>query len=277
MFLRHGPPAILGTFTTSCLRADADSILLIFASKLLLDMIKNRNLLIMVIFMAFTQLLNAQTHEGQRQTGEKFKKTVKKEVAFDYLLYLPENYSKKGEKFPLILFLHGSGERGDSLALVSKHGPPKVAEAMNLPFIVVSPQCPADRWWDVEDLKFLLDDIFKKYNVDKNRVYLTGLSMGGYGTWEMAWKYPEIFAAVAPVCGGGNKHRVCLMKDVPVWAFHGAKDDVVPLETGQEMVDALKKCGGEVKFTIYPEANHDSWTETYDNPELYKWFLEHKK
>ncbi len=238
---------------------------------------KNKAFLAAILFLFAGQFMNAQNPPTSHQTGKTFKKTVKKEVAFDYLLYLPESYSKKGEKFPLILFLHGSGERGDSLALVAKHGPPKVAETLNLPFIVVSPQCPADRWWDVEALKFLLDDIFKKYNVDKSRVYLTGLSMGGYGTWEMAWKYPGVFAAVAPVCGGGNKHRVNLMKNVPTWAFHGAKDDVVPLETGQEIVDALKKSGGDVKFTIYPEADHDSWTETYNNPELYKWFLEHKK
>ena len=238
---------------------------------------KIKTLFLVIGVLALSQFLNAQTAKNQRQADKKFKKTVKKEVAFDYLLYLPENYSKKGEKSPLILFLHGSGERGDSLRLVAKHGPPKVAGTMNLPFIVVSPQCPADRWWDVEALKYLLDDIFKKYNIDKSRVYLTGLSMGGYGTWEMAWKYPEIFAAVAPVCGGGNKHRVELMKNIPVWAFHGAKDDVVPLGTGKEMVDALKECGGDVKFTVYPEANHDSWTETYNNPELYKWFLEHKK
>lgn len=221
--------------------------------------------------------MRAQTTEGLRQSGKKFKKTMKKEVTFDYLLYLPENYSKKGEPFPLILFLHGSGERGTNLEFVKKHGPPKVAEAMKLPFVVVSPQCPENVWWDVEGLKFLLDDIIKKYNIDRARIYLTGLSMGGYATWEMAWKYPEYFAAVAPVCGGGNKHRVCRMKDVPVWAFHGAKDDVVPLEVGREMVEALKKCGGDVEFTVYPAANHDSWTETYNSQELYDWFLEHKK
>jgi len=234
-------------------------------------------LFVSVILLAYSLTINSQTLEKQLQTGKKFKKTVKKEVLFNYLLYLPENYSKKGEPLPLILFLHGSGERGSDLAKVKVHGPPKVAEAMKLPFIVVSPQCPEEVWWDVEGLKYLLDDIIKKYNVDKTRIYLTGLSMGGYGTWEMAWKYPEYFAAVAPVCGGGNKHRVCGMKDVPVWAFHGAKDDVVPLEVGKEMVEALRECGGDVEFTVYPEANHDSWTETYNSQELYDWFLEHSK
>jgi len=237
---------------------------------------KNGNPLIIIVLLAFSFLANAQSNEAQRQTDKKFRKTMKKEVAFNYLLYLPEGYGKS-KRFPLMLFLHGSGERGDSLGLVEKQGPPKVAEAMNLPFIIVSPQCPAGKWWDVEALKYLLDDLMKKYNVDKSRVYLTGLSMGGYGAWEMGWKYPEYFAAIAPVCGGGNTHRVCLMKDVPVWAFHGAKDDVVPMEKGREMVNALNACGGNAKFTIYPEANHDSWTETYNNPELYKWFLEHKK
>lgn len=237
---------------------------------------KFKTLLSLIITLAFSQMLLAQPNDTQRQTGKKFKKTVKKEVGFNYLIYLPENYSKT-EKFPLIMFLHGSGERGDSLALVKKNGLPKIAGEMNLPFIIVSPQCPAEKWWDAEALKYLLDDIFKKYNVDKSRVYLTGLSMGGTGTWEMGWKYPEYFAAIAPVCGSGNDLRVCLMKDLPVWAFHGAKDDVIPLHASQEMVDALKECDGNVKFTVYPEADHDAWTETYNNPELYKWFLDHKK
>jgi predicted peptidase len=242
----------------------------------ILKMNKFKTLLSLIITLAFSQMLLAQPNDTQRQTGKKFKKTVKKEVGFNYLIYLPENYSKT-EKFPLIMFLHGSGERGDSLALVKKNGLPKIAGEMNLPFIIVSPQCPAEKWWDAEALKYLLDDIFKKYNVDKSRVYLTGLSMGGTGTWEMGWKYPEYFAAIAPVCGSGNDLRVCLMKDLPVWAFHGAKDDVIPLHASQEMVDALKECDGNVKFTVYPEADHDSWTETYNNPELYKWFLDHKK
>ena len=116
--------------------------------------------------------------------------------------------------------------------------------------------------------------------IDPTRIYLTGLSMGGYGTWHMAVTYPQKFAAVVPICGGGGwmygfPKRVCALKDVPVWAFHGALDPVVPLQASQDLVNALNECGGEARLTIYPEALHDSWTQTYDNPELYQWLLEH--
>ena len=101
--------------------------------------------------------------------------------------------------------------------------------------------------------------------------------MGGFGSWDLGTKYPELFAAIAPICGGGNPDRACNMKNIPVWTFHGAKDQVVPIDLTQKMVDALKKCGSDVKLTIYPEAGHDSWTESYNNPELYNWFLSHTK
>jgi len=119
----------------------------------------------------------------------------------------------------------------------------------------------------------LLKDVSKKYRIDENRIYVTGLSMGGYGTWDLAIKYPNRFAAIAPVCGGGDPTKASVLKDLPIWVFHGAKDEVVTLDKSQVMVDAIEKTGGSVKFTIYPEANHDSWTETYNNPELYEWFL----
>ncbi len=115
----------------------------------------------------------------------------------------------------------------------------------------------------------------EKYNVDKNRIYVTGLSMGGYGTWSLAMEYPYRFAAIAPICGAGNERIACRLKDTPVWAFHGAKDNVVPISGDQKLIDELKKCGGDIKFTIYPNANHDSWTETYNNPKLYDWLLSH--
>jgi predicted peptidase len=190
-----------------------------------------------------------------------------------YWFYLPEDYYEN-EATPLILFLHGAGERGDSLSLVKKHGPSKILENESMPFIVISPQCPKEQWWDVELLNALVEKIIAGYNVDRQRVYLTGLSMGGYGTWALSIAYPEKFAAIAPVCGGGDTTKVHKIKDIPVWVFHGAKDNAVPHERSVEMVEALQKAGGEVKFTLYPDANHDSWTETYDNPELYEWFLD---
>jgi predicted peptidase len=195
----------------------------------------------------------------------------------DYLLYLPANYARKNRTFPLILFLHGAGERGNDLELVKMHGPPKLAETRDFPFIIVSPQCPSDQWWDIEILHDLLEEVIDQYRVNPRQVYLTGLSMGGYGTWALAAAHPETFAAIAPICGGGDTLAVRQLVNIPVWNFHGAQDPVVPIQRSHEMVQALKNAGGMVKFTIYPEATHDSWTETYDKEELYDWFLEHSK
>ena len=197
-----------------------------------------------------------------------------------YWLYLPEEYGKEKKKWPLILFLHGAGERGSNLNLVTKHGPPKlVKQGKKFPFIIVSPQCPANYWWptEVEMLNALLDEIMEKYNVDTDRVYLTGLSMGGFGSWSLGCRNPERFAAIAPICGGGQPYVAGKLKDVPVWAFHGAKDPVVPMQMSEIMVRAINRAGGNAKLTTYPKAGHDAWTATYNNPELYDWFLTHKK
>jgi len=214
------------------------------------------------------------------QQEQAFAKTITKDLSIKYLLYLPKGYGEKEKKWPLMMFLHGAGERGGNLNKVKVHGPPKIVEAgKDLPFIIVSPQCPKDDWWTERDdeLIHLLDDIQKRYDVDAERVYLTGLSMGGYGTWTLASTYPERFAAIVPICGGGKRFFGWRLKDVPVWAFHGGKDSVVPLSESEEMIQAVKRGGGNAKLTIYPEANHDSWTKTYDNPELYKWLLKHRK
>jgi predicted peptidase len=210
-----------------------------------------------------------------------FQKEITKKVSLKYLLYLPKGYGqKKDQKWPVMLFLHGAGERGDDLNVVKKHGPPKLIEAgKEFPFIVVSPQCPNSSWWpeQVDALVGLLDDIESKYAVDHEREYLTGLSMGGFGTWALATRYPARFAALAPICGGGDRFLVNRLKNVPVWVFHGAKDPTVPLQSSTEMVEALKKAGGDVQLTVYPEAQHDCWTETYNNPKLYEWFLSHHR
>jgi predicted peptidase len=195
-----------------------------------------------------------------------------------YLLYMPKDYGKEaGKKWPLMLFLHGSGESGTDVEKVKVHGPPKlVAAGKEFPFILVSPQSPGGGW-NTETLNALLDDMIKKYSVDEDRVYLTGLSMGGYGTWDLAMTYPDRFAAIAPICGGGTSWKSRRIKHIPTWIFHGAKDSTVPVRNGQEMYDAMKAAGADVKITIYPEAGHDSWTETYSNPDLYTWFLDHKR
>ncbi len=216
------------------------------------------------------------------QTSHRFRQKITRTINLNYLLYLPADYEVGNKNYPLILFLHGAGERGDDLELVKMHGIPKIVEQQkDFPFIAISPQCPADRWWVdawlLEALNGLLDEIIQNYRVDPNRVYLTGLSMGGFGTWALAMAHPERFAAIAPICGGGMPWMAYRIKDVPVWAFHGAQDPVVPLQRTEEMVDALKRLNGTVKLTVYPDAGHDSWTQTYSNPELYQWFLAHRK
>ncbi len=222
------------------------------------------------------------TAADPRQTEEGFSAEFTKTYSYKYLKYLPDGYESK-KKFPLLLFLHGAGERGNNLELVKAHGPPKlIKKGKKFPFIVISPQCPQGSWWDAHGLISLLDSVIATHAVDKTRIYLTGLSMGGFGTWELGGRYPDRFAAFAPICGRGRWPYArgytpfLIMSKKPVWVFHGAKDNVVPLQESQLMVDALKRRGGKPEFTIYPDANHDSWTETYNNPKLYEWFLSHK-
>ncbi|HOW72920.1 MAG TPA: prolyl oligopeptidase family serine peptidase [Phycisphaerae bacterium] len=213
------------------------------------------------------------------QTVQTFKKEVTKAFEYKYLLYLPKEYGTPDKKWPLVLFLHGAGERGTHIEAVKRHGPPKlIAAGREFPFIVASPQCPAKRWWDPAALDALIDEIVAKYAVDESRIYLTGLSMGGYGTWNLACHHPERFAAIAPICGGGIPYlaREQLAK-TPTWVFHGAKDPVVAPSESTRMVDMLKQTNPNVKLTMYPNADHDSWTRTYDSPEFYSWLLSHKR
>jgi predicted peptidase len=209
----------------------------------------------------------------------------------NYLLFLPDGYgADTSKRWPLIFFLHGAGERGSDIWKVAVHGPPKMdTTATNFPFIVVSPQCPEGQMWSDDLLLALLDQIEAQYPVDTHRVYLTGLSMGGFGTWNLALSHPERFAAIAPICGGGetilitlardfDKAQLAPMKSLGIWAFHGAKDPTVAPDESIRMVNILKKVGcQDVKLTIYPEALHDSWTQTYANPELFAWFLQHSR
>ncbi len=219
----------------------------------------------------------AQTNIEGPQKGFSEKIIIEKRI--DYLLYLPGNYQdKKDEGMPLLVFLHGAGERGNDLELVKKHGPPKLVESgRSFPFMVLSPQCPQNQRWDSELIYYLIEKITREYAVDKRRIYLTGISMGGYGAWELTGNHPEMFAAAVPICGGGEVWRVSQMKQVPIWVFHGAKDTTVALERSAEMVKALQEVGGNVKFTVYPDATHDSWTQTYNNPDLYGWLLSQVK
>lgn len=201
-------------------------------------------------------------------------------VEHRYETLLPEGYADHpGDRYPLVIFLHGSGERGVDLSLVHFWGPRKYLEAHpDMKCILVSPQCLPNQRWRACDVNDLLDEVITKYRVDADRVYLTGLSMGGYGTWTTAIEHPERFAAIAPICGGGDPKKAYRLKDVPTWVFHGAKDYVVPIRNDREMVDALKAASGDVRFTIYPETGHASWIEAYNTPEFYTWlFSQHRK
>jgi predicted peptidase len=210
-----------------------------------------------------------QTHETS---------VIVRKTTLNYLLWLPSSYkTDKNTRYPLMIFLHGSGERGDSLDLVRKNGPPSFVDARpDFPFILVSPQCPSDTWWITEDLQQMFQQLIQKYRIDTTRVYLTGLSMGGFGTWDWACKYPGQFAAIAPVCGGGDVLFAEELKNIPVWAFHGEADPVVPVNRTIQMVEAVNAAGGNARMSIYPGVGHDSWVNAYNDSELYTWLLSHR-
>jgi predicted peptidase len=214
-----------------------------------------------------------------------------------YRLIKPLDY-KFGKKYPLVLFLHGAGERGDDNAATLRHGANDFANDQlraKYPAYVVIPQCPSDKKWSevdwskdsselpqepsdaMQSIKELIDEMIENAGVDKTRIYITGLSMGGYGTWDAIARYPGFFAAAAPICGGGDPKTVDKFKSLPIWCFHGAEDPVVKVRRSQEMVEALQRVGSPIKYTEYPEAQHDSWTKTYSNPELYDWLFAQRR
>ena len=223
--------------------------------------------------MLLVGFLNVRLCQAQQQTPEK--------MTFDinYLLSLPEGYEKDTlRKWPLLIFLHGGGELGDNLERVKANGPPKMVEqGVKFPFILVSPQATIWFQWEPDVLLRLLAGLHQKLRIDRDRVYLTGLSLGGEATWKFGLKHPGIFAAIAPVCADGDTSEIWKLRNVAVWAFHGAKDDIVPPAKGKRMVEALKKYNPAARFTLYPDANHNSWDRTYANDSLYTWFLSHKR
>lgn len=227
-------------------------------------------------------LLAGEQPTPGRQVGQSLSSVSLPGDICGYLLFLPKDYGTDQRKWPVMMFLHGSGERGDDLNLVKVHGPPKLVEQRpDFPFIVVSPQCPKDRSWngDVQShlLAELLDSVLTRFNADPERVTVTGLSMGGFGSWTLAARYPNRFAAAVPICGGGDPDDAQKLKSTPFWVFHGAKDNGVPLKLSEEMVGAIQKVGGNAKLTVYPEAGHDSWTETYQNESVYDWMLAQRR
>tara|TARA_B100001559_G_C16494750_1_gene620140 strand:+ start:1811 stop:2479 length:669 start_codon:yes stop_codon:yes gene_type:complete len=200
-----------------------------------------------------------------------------------YLIYLPKDYLTK--KYPLVLFLHGAGERGTNLKDIEIHGLPKlVRNGKKFPFIIIAPQCPLNLWWSdplpVDLLSELVNDIVMKYGIHKNNVFCTGLSMGGYGTLALSIKNPKLFSAIIPICGGmdiKNFFDILNLKDLPIWLFHGDKDEVIPLENSQSIYKVLKPVNKNIKLTVYKGVDHNSWDRAYDDNELYKWMLSHKE
>lgn len=219
--------------------------------------------------------------EAGEQTAEQFRGTASLDVGYHYLLSLPDGYAANSDKkWPLIIFLHGAGERGENLEALKKHGPPKLVSAgQKFEAIIASPQCPNGQIWEAHAVKALTDHLIKSHRVDADRVYLTGLSMGGFGSWDTAMVYPDTYAAIVPICGGAGVRFIMAdrIKHLPVWIFHGAKDSVVEPAYAKKMFDALTKVGGKVKLTMYPDAQHDSWTAAYNDPELWKWMFAQKR
>lgn len=200
-----------------------------------------------------------------------------------YELFLPKKLDWKKEKLPLIVFLHGAGERGGMKDLTNVHciGLSSIVacDAKDIPAIILCPRCPEDMVWNniIFTLKELIDKVAAEYNVDMHRITATGLSMGGFGTWELGITYPEFFAGLAPICGGGFPWRAGNLAKTPVWAFHGDKDDTVPVEMSYQMVNSARNFNDKVRFTIFNNVGHCSWDDAYWYTTVIDWLLEQKR
>jgi len=192
-------------------------------------------------------------------------------VSKNYVLYVPQTYNANYNKWPLVIFLHGIGEMGTDINKVRGVGLCQVVKGKQ--FVMVAPQCLSG-WWNTAALDQFLSQIIPKFHIDPKRIYLTGMSMGGYGTWDWAETYPARFAAVVPICGGGNLSKACNLKTMPVWAFHNADDPTVSVNNSRDMVKAIKACGSTViKYTENATGGHNAWTKAYADPNLYTWML----
>lgn len=202
------------------------------------------------------------------------KTEVLKHKELKYIKVLPENY-KEGEKYPVIFFLHGAGTRGTDIEALLNNPYFKLTENHEaFPFVTIAPQCPKETWFDVfEQVKELAQKVSKEPFADSAKIYAMGASMGGYATWQIAISMPEIFAAIVPICGGGMYWDAARLKNVPVRAFHGAKDDVVLCEESEKMVNAVIRAGGDARLTLYPENGHDAWSDTYSDYSVFEWLL----
>lgn len=234
-----------------------------------------RGAVILFLFLWMFQGCSAQS-----QLIDSEQETVIRET-LNYYLYYPEDYQmKEGKKFPLLLFLHGGGESGNSLGKVKRNGPPKlIAQGRQFPFLILAPQNPyGKKWWNTRAVMQLLDTIVANNRVDTNRIYLTGLSRGGGAAWELAVQYPDTFAAMAVVCGMTPvPYAAWINRDMPIWVFHGEEDESIPISESETMVNRLKEMGYDVKFTRYPGVGHDSWVKAYNTDALYEWFMEQER
>jgi len=206
---------------------------------------------------------------------------VEEQSGLNYYIVYPKDYNPN-QTYPTIIHLHGAGERGDQvkdMPVIKNHWPLAHTDYDTFPFILIAPQCPKASYWPVEvyNLKTFIDNMLIMQPVDKDRIYLTGLSMGGYGTWYMSYRYPDLFAAIAPVCGSGIRSSHDVLTSLPIWAFHGTKDPVVPYQDSQYLADTINAKGGNVKLTLYEDVGHNSWEHAYKDKTLYEWFLTHKK
>lgn len=235
-----------------------------------------------------TALVLACTCAGCKDDGTGDPPVLQQEVygnaPLDYLLFMPASTAAmENGKYPLILSLHGIGESGSNLQLLKQEGLPRILDGYNsFPFLVVSPQCPASTEWyyDRTDtlVDALLDTVVRRYPVDTMRIYITGYSMGGIGTWDMCIRHPHWFASAVPIAARRESGwDPTPMRAIPVWAFHGELDDVVPLAKGKDIVNALTAVGGTAVLTVYSGVYHDSWTKTYDNTEVYSWMLSKRR
>jgi predicted peptidase len=236
-----------------------------------------KNYLVLLSFLLLSKGCSAQK-KSQLIEGEM--KTVNVQE-LGYYLYYPVDYeAKTNEKFPLLLFLHGGGESGNTLNSLKTNGPPKmIAEGKQFPFLILAPQNPdKKKWWNTRALVQLLDSIVTQNRVDSERIYLTGLSRGGGAAWELAVQYPKKFAALAVVCGMTPvPYASWIDETMPIWVFHGEEDPIIPISESEAMVDKLRKMGRDVKFTKYPDVGHDSWVKAYQTEELYRWLLQQKR
>lgn len=213
---------------------------------------------------------------SQESSGQ-FKKEFAQSIQLEYLIDLPKN-TPKG--LPLLVFLHGSGERGGALEIVKSHSPFTYKSLISEPSIMLAPHCPENQKWDTQAVYRLIQFISDQYKVDTNRIYLTGLSMGGLGVWKLTFEHPEMFAAVAPVCAPTDyfmDDELPRIQNIPIHIYHGALDVTVPPSYAINIYNKIKKYNPQADLTIFPNDNHNSWDSTYSNPEFYQWlFKQHK-